>query len=48
MDMSDQETFPWIPIRYIRDRSDQNEVSRNSEVCRGPVRLERDLGGHLL
>jgi hypothetical protein len=24
---SDQQTFPWIPIRYISDRSDKNQVS---------------------
>jgi hypothetical protein len=35
MDTSDQQTFPWIPIRYIRGRSDQNETRRKSEVSRG-------------
>jgi hypothetical protein len=32
MDTSNQQTFPWTPTRYIRNRSDQNEVSRKSEV----------------
>jgi hypothetical protein len=30
----DERTFPWILIRYIRGRSDQNEVSRRSEKNR--------------
>jgi hypothetical protein len=48
MDTSDQQTFPWIPTRCIRDRSDQNEVNRKSEVSRSPVRMEQVLGRHLL
>jgi hypothetical protein len=31
MDTSDQQTFPWILICYIRGRSDQNEVGHKSE-----------------
>jgi hypothetical protein len=42
MDTSDQQTFPWILIRYIRGRSDQNEVSRKSEVSLVQIRIERD------
>lgn len=44
MDMSDQQTFPWIPKHCIRGHSDQNEVSCKSAVSRtGQV-----LGSHLL
>jgi hypothetical protein len=32
MDTTDEETFPCIPIRYMRGRSDQNESRRKSEV----------------
>jgi hypothetical protein len=32
MDTMDQKTFPLIPIRYVRGRSDQSEVSRKLEV----------------
>jgi hypothetical protein len=34
VDTSDEQTFPWIPKRYIRGRSDQNQVSRKQEVSR--------------
>jgi hypothetical protein len=27
MDTSDQQKFPWIPVRYIRGRSDQKSVT---------------------
>jgi hypothetical protein len=32
MDTSNQHTFPWIPERYIRDRSAQTEAESTSHV----------------
>jgi hypothetical protein len=44
MDTSDQLTFIWIPIRYTRGCSDQNEVSCEvrTESVVVHIRRERD------
>jgi surfactin synthase thioesterase subunit len=53
MYMSDQQTFPRTPIRYISGRSDTIQVSRQLKVSlwtddtRSPVRMELVLGSHL-
>jgi hypothetical protein len=48
MDTSDQQAFPWIPIRYIRGSSDQIEVNQKSDLCHSLVRLKRVQGRDLL